>query len=159
MDTLVLVLVIILMLVGVAGTFLPLLPGIPIIFLAIAGYGWYEGFQLITGKYLAIMGALAILSILVDYLAGVIGARYYGSSRAGVWGAFLGGILGVIFGGPVGLVIGPWIGAFLGEYSQLKDTRRAARVGTGTVVGILTGVVAKVVIALAMIISFLVVII
>lgn len=158
MNAFALVLAIVFMLVGLAGTFLPVLPGIPVMFLAIAGYGWYEGFHLVTPKYLAIMGGLTILSVLVDYLAGVMGARHYGSSRTGVWGAFIGGIVGVLVGGPLGLVIGPWLGAFLGEYLQVRDIERAVQVGTGTVIGIFAGVMAKLVIGVVMLVSFLVVV-
>ncbi|HHV75788.1 MAG TPA: DUF456 family protein [Syntrophothermus lipocalidus] len=146
------------MLIGLAGTFLPVLPGIPVVFLAIAGYGWYEGFKVVTPKFLAIMAGLTVLSILVDYLAGLLGAKFFGSSPAGIWGAFVGGILGLVLGGPVGLVLGPWIGAFVGEYVKLRDVNKAWRVGVGTVVGIFTGVAAKVVIGLVMIIWFLIVV-
>ncbi|NLU49992.1 MAG: DUF456 domain-containing protein [Syntrophomonadaceae bacterium] len=158
MQTAVLVAVILIMLIGLAGTFLPIVPGIPLIFLAIAGYGWYEGFHHVSPGYLAVMGGLAILSVLVDYLAGVLGAKYYGSSRAGIWGAFIGGILGIFWGGPLGIVIGPWLGAVVGEYLQLKDIEKALQVGTGTVVGIFAGVVAKVIIGAAMVVSFLIVV-
>ncbi|ADI01860.1 MULTISPECIES: DUF456 domain-containing protein [Syntrophothermus] len=158
MNVVVLIIAILLMLIGLAGTFLPVLPGIPVVFLAIAGYGWYEGFKVVTPKFLAIMAGLTVLSILVDYLAGLLGAKFFGSSPAGIWGAFVGGILGLVLGGPVGLVLGPWIGAFVGEYVKLRDVNKAWRVGVGTVVGIFTGVAAKVVIGLVMIIWFLIVV-
>jgi len=157
-NVVVLIIAILLMLIGLAGTFLPVLPGIPVVFLAIAGYGWYEGFKVVTPKFLAIMAGLTVLSILVDYLAGLLGAKFFGSSPAGIWGAFVGGILGLVLGGPVGLVLGPWIGAFVGEYVKLRDVNKAWRVGVGTVVGIFTGVAAKVVIGLVMIIWFLIVV-
>ena len=158
MNVVVLIIAILLMLIGLAGTFLPVLPGIPVVFLAIAGYGWYEGFKVVTPKFLAIMAGLTVRSILVDYLAGLLGAKFFGSSPAGIWGAFVGGILGLVLGGPVGLVLGPWIGAFVGEYVKLRDVNKAWRVGVGTVVGIFTGVAAKVVIGLVMIIWFLIVV-
>lgn len=158
MNVVVLIIAILLMLIGLAGTFLPVLPGIPVVFLAIAGYGWYEGFKVVTPEFLAIMAGLTVLSILVDYLAGLLGAKFFGSSPAGIWGAFVGGILGLVLGGPVGLVLGPWIGAFVGEYVKLRDVNKAWRVGVGTVVGIFTGVAAKVVIGLVMIIWFLIVV-
>ncbi|MDH7497859.1 MAG: DUF456 domain-containing protein [Syntrophomonadaceae bacterium] len=158
MQTAVLVVAVAVMLIGVAGTFMPFLPGIPLLFLAIAGYGWYEGFQVITPRYLAVMGGITILSVIVDYLSGVWGARAFGSSRAGAWGAFLGGILGLLVGGPMGIVLGPWLGAFVAEYLHLRDVEQAGRAATGALVGLLAGTFARVLIGLAMLVSFLVVV-
>lgn len=158
MNEVALVIAILLMLVGLAGTFLPFLPGIPVIFLAIAGYGWYEGFTSVTPKFLAIMTGLTVLSVVVDYLAGIAGAKVFGASSAGVWGAFIGGVLGLVLAGPVGLVLGPWIGAFLAEYAKLRDPAQAWRVGVGTVVGIFAGAVTKLIIGAVMVIWFLIIV-
>lgn len=157
MNTLVLILAILIMLVGVAGSVLPVIPGIPLVFLGILGYGWYEGFRLVTTGYLAIMGGLALLSIIVDYLSGVLGAQRAGSSKAGMYGALLGAIVGLFFG-PVGILIGPWIGAFFGEYVVLQDVSRAVKVATGTVIAVFAGIAFKVVLGLCMLISFLIIV-
>lgn len=157
MDTFVLVAAILLMLAGIAGSFLPVIPGIPLVFLSILGYGWYEGFHVISVRYLAIMGGLTMLSVLVDYLAGVWGAQQAGSSKIGMIGALVGALLGITMG-PVGILIGPWIGAFLGEFYMLRDAEHAVKVATGTVIGFFAGALVKVLVGLSMLISFIVVI-
>nr|WP_054695863.1 DUF456 family protein [Syntrophomonas palmitatica] len=100
-DTLVLVLAIILMLVGVAGTVLPALPGVVLVFLTAAAYGWYEGFHQIKANYLMILAGLTLLSVLVSYASAVWGAKYFGSSKAGTWGAVIGVIAGIFFFPPL----------------------------------------------------------
>lgn len=152
-----LVLSILIMVVGIAGCLLPALPGIPLVFLGILGYGWAEGFHVITGKYLAIMGALTLLAVLVDYLSGVWGAKSFGSSKYGMIGALLGGVIGIFFG-PIGVFVGPLVGAFIGEYIVLQDASKAIYSAVGTILGIFAGIVFKVVLGLGMLISFLIVV-
>lgn len=158
-QVLMIIAVVVIMLIGLAGTFLPVLPGIPVIFLAMGAYGWYEGFQVITPRYLVFMGALTVLSVVVDYLSSTLGAKWTGSGRAGVWGAFIGMIAGVFFFPPLGILIGPWLGAVIGEYIDKQDMAQAMKAGLGTVVGLFSGIVFKVMLAVIMIISFLVVVI
>jgi len=157
MDTFAIILAVVVMLIGIAGSFLPFLPGIPVIFLAILGYGWYEGFKAISVHYIAIIGALTLLSVLIDYIAGVWGAQKAGSSKLGMLGAGLGILVGIFFG-PLGILIGPWVGALIGEYLFVKDLNRAVSVATGSVIGIFAGIAFKALIGIGMLISFLVVV-
>lgn len=157
MNVFALVLSILIMIIGIVGCLLPALPGIPLVFLGILGYGWAEGFHVISGKYLAIMGALTLLSVLVDYLSGVWGAKSFGSSKYGMIGALLGAVVGIFFG-PIGVFVGPLAGAFIGEYVVLQDPSKAAYSAIGTILGIFAGIVFKIVLGLGMLISFLVVV-
>ncbi|MDD2621031.1 MAG: DUF456 family protein, partial [Syntrophomonadaceae bacterium] len=68
-QILVLIGVLILIILGIAGTVLPLIPGIPLIFVSIAAYGWYEGFHVVTPKYLVIMAGLTVIAVFVEYLS------------------------------------------------------------------------------------------
>jgi len=155
-DILAAVIAVILVFVGFAGTILPLLPGIPLIFLAIAGYGWYEGFKAITVEYLLVMAGLTVLSVIVDYVSSVLGARYFGSSKKGMWGALLGTFIGIFLFPPVGILLGPWLGAVIGEYFEQHDINKAMKVGIGTVVGLFSGMIFKIMVGLVMTASFLV---
>jgi len=157
-DTLVLGLAIILMLVGVAGTVLPALPGVLLIFLTVAAYGWYEGFQTISAHYLIILAGLTLLSMLVHYLSAVWGARHYGSGKYGTWGAIIGMILGIFIFPPLGIFIGAFLGAMLGEYITCSEWKKAARAGIGTIIGLFSGMAFNLLLALAMFISFLIVV-
>lgn len=158
MHTAVLIIVLVIMITGIAGTFLPVLPGIPLIFAAIAAYGWYEGFHAVTARYLVIMGGLAILSLFIDYLATYWGAKYYDSSKMGLYGAVLGSVAGLFVFPPLGLLVCPWLGAIIGELIQGNNWDKALRSGTGAVIGLFSGIACKIVIGLGMIISFLFVI-
>lgn len=143
---------------GIAGTFLPILPGIPLIVIAIAAYGWYEGFQAVTFHYLVILASIAVLSLLVDYVATYLGAKYFASSQKGMWGAVIGGLAGLFIFPPWGILVGPWLGAVIGERWQGNNWPRAWRSGLGAVIGLFSGIVFKVTLGIAMLISFLVVI-
>ena len=157
-SVLVMIAVFILIILGIAGTVLPMLPGIPLIFVSIAAYGWYEGFHHVTPKYLVILAGLAIISVFVEYLATTLGAKYFGSSKKGMWGAFIGTFIGLFIFPPLGILIGPFAGAAIGEYLELNDLEKAVKVGIGTVAGLFSGMIFKLVLAVAMAISFVVVI-
>jgi len=155
MDIVVLVIALLFILVGIAGTFLPVLPGAAMIFVAIAAYGWYEGFQAINTSYLMIVGGLTLLSMLVDYLSTYLGARYFDSSRLGMWGAVLGSVVGLFLFPPLGIIVCPWLGAIGGELIQGHDLGRAMKSGMGAVIGLFSGIAFKVAIGVGMLVSFL----
>ena len=155
-PTIILVAAIILCLVGILGTILPMLPGVALIFAVILAYGWWEGFQVITFNYLLILGLLTVLSALLNYLSTVMGAKYFGSTRAGLIGAFLGVFVGIFIFPPLGIIIGPLAGAFIGEYIARQDANRALRAGIGAVIGMFSGMVFQFALAMGFFISFLV---
>jgi hypothetical protein len=98
------------MLLGVLGSILPILPGAPIIFAAMLAYGYYEHFQVINAPFLLTMLLLTIFTFLLDYLAGILGAKKFGATRAGVAGGVIGGIIGFLLFPPWGLIIGlSWV--------------------------------------------------
>ncbi|MGI6451931.1 MAG: DUF456 domain-containing protein [Syntrophomonadaceae bacterium] len=156
MESLVIVVTIFFILLGIAGTFVPILPGVPLVFLSIAFYGWYEGFNVITWKYLLVLAGFTVLAIIIDYLATVFGAKYFGSSKKGMWGAVLGTFIGLFFFPPLGILLGPWLGAIIGEFLELQDIEKAFKVGVGTVVGLLSGMVFKLILAIGMALSFII---
>jgi len=157
-DIAILVIIIAVMLLGIAGTFLPFLPGIPLIFAAIAAYGWYEGFQQITPRFLLIMAGLAVISLFVDYVSTYLGAKYFNSSKMGLYGAVIGSIVGLFIFPPLGILIGPWLGAVAGELLQGNELNKAWRSGLGAVIGLFSGIFFKVVVGIAMLAAFIIVI-
>ena len=158
MNTTAVVITIIVILLGIAGTIVPFIPGVPLVFIAITTYGWYEGFHTITAKYIAVMATLTILSLLVDYLASTLGAKYFGSSKYGIYGALIGTVLGLFIFPPAGLLVGPWVGAIAGEMIAGKDFTNAFRTGIGAIVGLFSGIVFSLILAIIMLISFLVIV-
>lgn len=135
---------------GVAGAILPALPGIPMIFggiwLAAAvdeyrhlGWGWLVA--------IAIAGAIGVG---LDFVSASLGAKRIGASPRALWGAGAGTVVGMFFGIP-GLLLGPFVGAMVGELWSGQSILRSAHVGVSTWIGMLLGIVAKVVISFLMI--------
>ncbi len=140
---------------GLAGLILPVLPGPPMIFAGLVLAAWAEGFVHVGYAAIAIMAVLAAAASLVDFLAGVLGARHFGASRKAMAGALAGVVVGLFFGIP-GIVAGPFIGAVIGELAARKPFRAAGLAGVGTWLGMVIGAAAKVALGALMIGVFLV---
>jgi len=138
-----------LVLVGLAGTVLPLLPGITFVFGGLVVAAWADGFQRVGGFSIVVLGVLTALAIAADFAASAFGAKRMGASPRAVAGAAIGAVVGIFFGLP-GIVIGPFAGAVAGELSARRDLREAGRAGLGTWIGLLLGSVAKVTLAFLM---------
>jgi uncharacterized protein YqgC (DUF456 family) len=136
------------------GSVVPWLPGPLFILAGAVIWGFATGFAEIGIGRLAILAALALLTFLLDFAVGAVGARRYGGSRWGVVGALVGAVVGLFFG-PVGLLIGPVVGAVAGELLRGADVEVGVRSGLGALVGLLAGIVADFTIALVMIGLFL----
>ncbi|MGI5880452.1 MAG: DUF456 domain-containing protein [Syntrophomonadaceae bacterium] len=155
MNDVALIITVLVIILGIAGTILPMIPGIPLVFMAILVYGWLGHFTVITGKYLIIIGILTLLSIIFSYLSTVMGAKYFGSGRLGLWGALIGTFAGLLLFPPIGLLIGPFAGAFIGEYMSVQDTQKAVKAAFGSLLGLFTGVVFNLAIGIYMLVTFL----
>jgi uncharacterized protein YqgC (DUF456 family) len=143
----------ILVLAGVLGTVLPVLPGALLVFAGLFLAAWAQDFTRVGMWGLAIIGALMALSFAVDLIASMLGAKRVGASPKALIGAAVGGLAGLFFGLP-GILLGPFIGAVLGELIARGGFAQAARVGVGTWLGLLVAAVAKLVIAFLMIGTF-----
>jgi uncharacterized protein YqgC (DUF456 family) len=139
-----------LILVGLAGTVLPALPGTALVLAGIVLGAWVDDFTRVGVVTLAVISALAVLAWVLDYVAGLLGAKRAGASRQALVGAALGTVLG-IFMGLVGVLFMPLVGAALGEYLARKNEQQALKVGVSTWLGIMAGLLAKVVLAFVMI--------
>jgi uncharacterized protein YqgC (DUF456 family) len=148
--TIVDIVVAILMLAGLVGAILPFLPGAPLIFAGALLHAVATGFTPIGAGRLAILAALGVLAWALEHVAGVVGARRAGGSRAAVVGAMLGMVVGVMVA-PIGLLLGPIIGAIAGELLAGRAPRASVRAGIGAALGALTGVVAHFALALVMV--------
>jgi uncharacterized protein YqgC (DUF456 family) len=144
------VLAVVLVVVGLAGTVLPALPGVPLIFIGVLVAAWAENFVRITGVTIAILAVLTVIGVVVDYVAASMSAKRAGASRAGIIGAALGTIAGIVTG-LWGLLFMPLVGAAIGEFIAHRDALRAGRVGVATWVGLLIGTVVKLAVAFTMI--------
>jgi uncharacterized protein YqgC (DUF456 family) len=141
--------------VGVAGTVLPALPGTLFVLAGIVLGAWIDDFTRVGSTTLIVIGVLAVLAWVLDFVAGLLGAKRVGASRQALIGAALGTIAG-LFMGLVGVLFMPLVGAAAGELLAQRDHRRAARVAAATWLGIMVGMIAKVVLAFMMIGVFIV---
>lgn len=142
--------------IGVLMSLIPFLPGIPIIFGTLVIYAFVEGFQQITPLFLLVMLLITIFSFFIDNIVAWIGAKKYGGSSAGLWGAFLGGILGVFINPLFGILIGPFLGAVTAElFFSHRRFYDAVMVGVGTIIGIFGGSIFKLILALFMVVAFI----
>lgn len=143
------VLAAVLILVGVVGSVLPVLPGVPVVFAGMLLAAWADQFAHVGTITLTILGVLTVIALIVDFVAGVMGAKRVGASRHAVIGAAIGTLVGIFLGIP-GLLLGPFVGALLGELIAGGTLRKAADVGVGAWVGFLVGTVAKLGVCFAM---------
>lgn len=148
--TLLWVLCVALIVLGLAGTVLPLLPGTVLVWGGIVLGAWIDDFARVGTTTVAVISVLAVLAWALDYVAGLMGAQKAGASKQALLGAAVGTVVG-LFMGLVGVLFMPLVGAAIGEYVARKDQTRAVKVGVATWVGIMVGLIAKVVLAFVMV--------
>jgi uncharacterized protein len=147
-DIIFLILGIFLMILGIIGCLVPVLPGPPLsflglIFLHITRFGNFPKTTLI------IFAVIAIVVTILDYIIPVWGTKKFGGSKYGTRGATVGLIIG-IFLGPLGIILGPLIGAFVGEMIFKDDINYAYKAGFGSLLGFLAGIGLKLAASLVM---------
>jgi len=137
-DYILLILGIILMIVGIIGCLVPVLPGPPIsyiglVLLHLTRFGHF------SNTILIILGGIAVIATILDFIVPVWGTKKFGGSKYGTRGAVVGLIIG-LFLGPFGIILGPLIGAFVGEMIFKDDINYALKAGFGSLLGFLTGI-------------------
>jgi uncharacterized protein YqgC (DUF456 family) len=147
-------LTVILFAVGLVGTVLPVFPGTILILAAAILHRVMLGPEKSIGWWtITALVLLTVMTYALDFLSGYFGARFFGATRWGMFGAFIGAVIGLFFG-IIGLFIGPVIGAILGEFIAGKRLIDAGRAGWGSLLGNLGAMIGKLVIALVMITIF-----
>jgi uncharacterized protein YqgC (DUF456 family) len=147
---------IVLMLPGVFMVFIPMIPGIPYMFAVAALFGFIDGFQNLTPLNLGILGGILIASIFIDYFAGILGAKYGGASKKGIFCGFLGLIIGLILFPPFGGFLGLFAGVLAAEFIAYKDKKRALKAATGSFLGSVSGVFINTCLAVVFFILFII---
>jgi uncharacterized protein YqgC (DUF456 family) len=171
------------MLVGLLGSILPGLPGVPLIFVAALVYAFVTNFEVVGGLILVILGLLALLAFVADFAGTAYGARRFGASNWGTAGGAIGGLVGALagtlffgVGALFGLLAGTIGGVFVGEHLRHRrrvpsvsdqrrvrsvrggrgDWRRTSRATGEVLVGYLLGTVTQGVLGFVSVIVFLV---
>ncbi|MGQ0834533.1 MAG: DUF456 domain-containing protein [Gammaproteobacteria bacterium] len=142
-----------LILIGIAGTFLPGIPGAVAVFCGMLVAAWIDDFQRIGWGTVVVLGVLTALVFVADVLGSLLGAKRVGASHQALIGAALGAIVGIFFGF-IGLILAPFVGAVAGELLARRRLDSATRVGIGTWVGLAVGVLAKIALVFTMLALF-----
>lgn len=154
-DILLSLLGLILIIVGMIGSFLPILPGPPIAWLGLLSL-YFTKTVTISDHILIITAIIAVAMIILDYIIPAQGTKRFGGSKAGAIGTTIGLIIGILIPIPMGIIIGPFIGAFVGEIAFNKsDSKTAVKAATGSVLGFLASSFMKFVVCLGFLGLFL----
>jgi len=143
LDIVLIVIGSLLQLVGLAGCVLPWLAGPPFNFLGLILLCLARGWDTFSPTFLIMMGALTALTMVLDYVLPMAGAKKFGSTKRGFWGAFIGMVLGVVLFPPFGMIIGAFLGAVAGELSAGKKNAEAMKAGWGVFLGVITALILK----------------
>ena len=139
-----------LVITGIVGLALPVIPGALVLWAGFVLAGWAEGFTYIGLGTLTVLGVMALLMYVVDFAASALGAKRFGASGRAVLGASLGALIGIFFGIP-GVLLGPFCGAVIGELTTQRNLLAAGQAGIGATIGLALGVAVKLAIAFSMI--------
>jgi len=144
-----LIVALLIMCVGVAGSILPGLPSTPVVLIAAIAHKLYFGPTGAGWWIIGVLGVLTVLSLVIDYLASVYGAKRLGATWRGAVGAIVGGLIGIFFNIP-GLLLGPFLGAFAFELAGRRPIKEASLAGVGATLGLLAGALGKLACCVAM---------
>jgi uncharacterized protein YqgC (DUF456 family) len=137
-------------LAGLAGTVVPALPGVPLVFVGLLLAAWIGHFEQVGWTTIGVLAVLAAVAWVIDFVAGAAGARYLGASSRSFWGATIGAVVGLFFG-LVGMLLGPFLGAVLGELSGGSNLVSSGKAGLGAWIGMVVATALKLAIAFLMI--------
>jgi uncharacterized protein YqgC (DUF456 family) len=139
-------------------TCIPTLPGVPVMFATVFIYAFINGFETLQPWHLAIFGALALLSILIDYSSGLIGAKLGGASKKALVFGTVGLFIGLVAFPPLGALAGLFLGVFLAELIQFRNHERALKAASYSLAATVAGALANIAVAIGSFIGFLVIV-
>jgi hypothetical protein len=142
MDYILIFLGIVMMIAGLLGCMLPVLPGPPLSYIGILLLHFTEKHQF-SSNFLIGWAAITIIVYLLDYLIPIWGTKRFGGSIRGIWGSIIGLLIGMFVFPPIGIIVGPFAGAVIGELSVGKQSKEAFRSGFGSFIGFLIGTLLK----------------
>ncbi len=138
MDIILIILGSLLILIGLAGCVVPIIPGPPLSYGGIILLHLTEKVQF-EEKFLVTWGIIVAAVTIIDYMTPIWGTKKFGGTRRGTWGATIGLFIGLFFFPPLGIIIGPFAGAVIGELTHSEDMNKAIRSGLGSLLGFLIG--------------------
>ncbi|MFC4103040.1 DUF456 domain-containing protein [Paenibacillus xanthanilyticus] len=146
------IIVTLLFIVGMAGAIYPILPGALAIYAAFFVYGFFVSFDHFGFWFWSIQTVIVAVLFIADYAVNAWGVKKFGGSKASVIGSTIGVVVGLFI--PFGLLIGPLLGAIIGELIAGSDIQKSLKVGFGSVVGLFSSIVVKILLQAIMIVIF-----
>ncbi|MDR1762147.1 MAG: DUF456 domain-containing protein [Bacteroidales bacterium] len=142
----------ILLLIGLAGCIIPVIPGLPLCYagLLLLSFSMHVDISL---TFLIVWAVVVIVIQVLDFYLPIWGTRKYGGTKYGMWGSTIGLIVGIVFS-PIAMIIGAFAGAFIGEKLANTNTKLALKAAFGSFMGLLLGTVIKLAIAIYMIVYY-----
>lgn len=149
METILIIVGVLLMITGLIGAFIPILPGLPFSYVGLLMLQLTESppFSL---RFMIVWAVIVVMIQFLEQIASVAGAKRMGATSYGIWGSVIGAIVGFILFPPFGIIFGPIIGAYIGELINKKTSREALRSAMGAVLGFFISTFIKVIAALVM---------
>lgn len=148
MEWLWIVLGFVLIILGILGSLLPVLPGPPIAWVGLLVQQFRDPNPFST-RFLVIWAGIVLVTVILDYVIPIYGTKKFGGTKYGAWGCTLGFLL-AFWMGPVGVILGPFIGAFVGEMIGGQDSNRSLKAAFGSFIGFLVGSFLKIVVCFMM---------
>jgi uncharacterized protein YqgC (DUF456 family) len=145
MDIVIVILGALLVVVGLLGTFIPMLPGTPISYAGLLLLLLIPGCTL-TWKFFLVWGIIVVVLQVLNYVILIWGVNKFGGTKYGEWGSVIGVIVG-LFAGPLGIIIGPFLGAVIGELIGGMTFKMSLKAGFGSFIGTFVGMVLGIVVA------------
>lgn len=142
MDYVLIGLGILLLVSGILGCVLPVIPGPPLNYAALLLLHFTGRYQFST-QFILVWAVITVVVYALDYVIPAWGTRKFGGSRRGVWGSVIGLVVGLFFFPPFGIIVGPFAGAVIGELTAGKDSGSALKAGFGSFIGFLMGTLLK----------------
>lgn len=142
-----------LLLPGIIGAALTL-PGVPYMFVVALIFGLVDKFTHLTGTDLFFLGLVALISLIIDYASGILGAKFSGASKTGLIGGVIGFLLGLILLPPLGGFAGLFLGIMIAEFINFHHWKKALKAASGLLIGVLAGMVINTTLAIILMILF-----
>ena len=154
MDIILIIIGVIFLILGIIGSFIPVLPGPPLSYFSLVLLQ-FTSFQPFTVRFLVIWAIVTAAIVILDYVVPAYGTKVFGGTKKGQWGAVVGVFVGLFFLPPIGIIIGPFLGALVGEMLAGKQPGEAFKPAFGSFLGFLAGTFMKLALALIFVYYFI----
>ena len=141
MEILILIIVAILLIAGVIGSIIPVLPGPTISYSAILLLHFFTSYQFETGLLITLAMIVVVITFL-DYWLQFYGVKKFGGGKKAANGTLIGLLFGIFFFPPIGILLGPFVGAYVGAKIEGND-ENTIRIAFGSILGFFGGTVLK----------------